>query len=141
MLTWTVESGFPRREENHQLTPQRERLKTNVCSHFLFFLLALNAIKPTTKRRKRCLHRLTFNPRSYLRTLLASPAALALAMAVLYMSMRSNRRDSSPVAPAGAAGGAVCEAAVTLGAGGVTAGAVSAGVSSSSSSRTSFSSA
>lgn len=73
--------------------------------------------------------------------MLVSPAALALDMAVLYISMRSNRRDSSPVAPLGAAGGAECDVTVTLGAGGVTAGGVGAGVPSSSSSKTSFSSA
>lgn len=83
----------------------------------------------------------TFNPRSYLRTLLVSPAALALEMAVLYISMRSNRRDSNPVAPLGAVGGAEWDVAFTLGAVGVTAGGVGAGLSSSSSSKTSFSSA
>lgn len=41
----------------------------------------------------------TFSPRSYLLTLLVSPASLALEMAVLYISKRSRRRDSSPVAP------------------------------------------
>lgn len=83
----------------------------------------------------------TFNPRSYLRTLLVSPAALALEMAVTYMSMRSNRRDSTPVAPLGAAGGAERDVTPCLAAVGVTAGGVGAGVCSSSSSKTSFSSA
>lgn len=46
----------------------------------------------------------TFNPRSYLLTLLVSPAPLALEMAVLYISKRSRRRDSSPVVPLGAGG-------------------------------------
>lgn len=83
----------------------------------------------------------TFNPRSYLLTLLVSPTALALEMAILYISMRSKRHDSSPVAPLAAAGGAECDAAVTLGAGRATAGGVGEGVSSLSSSKTSFSSA
>lgn len=73
--------------------------------------------------------------------MLASPAALALDTAALYMSMRSNKQDSSPVAPPGAAGGEECDVTATLGAGGVTAGGVGAEVSSPSSSNTSFSSA
>lgn len=83
----------------------------------------------------------TFNPRSYLLTLLVSPASLALEMAVLYISKRSRRRDSSPVAPLGAGGFAGWDVMAPLGASGVTAGGVGAGVSSSSSSKTSFSSA
>lgn len=83
----------------------------------------------------------TFNPRSYRRTLLVSPAALALEMAVLYISIRSNTRDSSPVAPLGAAGGAEWDVMLTLGALGVMAGGVGAGLCSSSSSKTSLSSA
>lgn len=83
----------------------------------------------------------TFKPRSYLRTLLVSPAALALEMAVLYISIRSNRLDSNPVAPLGAAGGEEWDVTLTLGAVGVTAGGVGAGACSSSSSKTSLSSA
>lgn len=83
----------------------------------------------------------TFSPRSYLLTLLVSPASLALEMAVLYISKRSRRRDSSPVAPLRAGGCTGWEVMAPLGASGVTAGGVGAGVSSSSSSKTSFSSA
>lgn len=59
----------------------------------------------------------TFKPRSYLRALLVSPAALALEMAVTYISMRSKRRDSNPVAPLGAAEGAEWDVTLTLGVG------------------------
>jgi len=71
--------------------------------------------------------------------LLVSPAALALEMAVLYISTRSSRRDSNPVAPLGAAGGAEWDVMLALEAVGVMAGGVGAGVCSSS--KTSFSSA
>lgn len=55
--------------------------------------------------------------------------------------MRSNMRDSNPVAPLGAAGGAEWDVMLTLGTAGVTAGGEGVGVCSSSSSKTSLSSA